>query len=104
MRMSWSSTWERSAEFWLGQAAWRRRREAAENLPHDATPLGGKADLGNSRCRRTLCADGTVSESIVLATGNNGREITGAELEAWVESFPIDGPGVMRVRRLPLPE
>src|SRR5580700_7786298 len=62
-----------------------------------------KLDLKSSSCQRTLCADGTVSESIVLVRGNNGREVTYAELEEWVESFPIDGPGVVRVRRLPPP-
>ena len=47
-------------------------------------PAGrAKLDLENSACRRTLCADGTVSESIVLVTGNNGREITDNELETF---------------------
>jgi hypothetical protein len=51
-----------------------------------------------------LCADGTVSESIVLVRGNNGREVTDAELEEWVESFPIEvDDGRIRPRRLPPP-
>ena len=61
----------------------------------------GKIDLAKSPCHRTLCGNGTVSESIVRVAGNNSREITDAELEEWVEISPIDGQGVMRVRRLP---
>jgi hypothetical protein len=50
-------------------------------------------------------AHGTVSESITLATGNDGREVTDGELDDWVDRFPIEVPdGRMRVRRLPPPE
>jgi hypothetical protein len=68
-------------------------------------PVGrGPVDLGNSCCQRTLCADGTVCESITLVAGDNGREITEDELEQWVESFPIEVPdGRIRPRRLPPP-
>jgi len=68
-------------------------------------PAGlNKPDLANSTCRRTLCPNGTVSESIVLAAGHGGREITDDELEEWVESFPIETEGgPIRVRRLPPP-
>jgi len=52
-------------------------------------PTGrGKIDLENSSGQRTLCADGTVSESIVLVAGNTGRNSTNNELEEWFESFP----------------
>jgi hypothetical protein len=70
------------------------------------SPVGGRADLENSWCRRTLCADGTVSESIFLVGGHNARQITDAKLEAWIDSFPIEVPdGCIRpTRRLPSPE
>jgi hypothetical protein len=71
-------------------------------------PLSGKAELEKSTCR---CADGTVSETIVLAPGKNGREITDAELEEWVAGFPLElynGPirptRLPRVRPFPPPE
>jgi hypothetical protein len=67
-------------------------------------PLDGKVDLANSTCQRTLCADGSVSESLVLFSGNKAREITDDELEEWVGGFPIEVPdGRIRPRRLPPP-
>jgi hypothetical protein len=43
-----------------------------------------------------------VNENVVLAPGNNGRELTDDELDRWVASFPIeeqeDG-----IRPVPLP-
>jgi hypothetical protein len=47
-----------------------------------------KIDLENSSCQRTWCADGTVSEHIVLVAGSNGRDLTDVELEEWVAGFP----------------
>jgi len=65
-------------------------------------PLGRKAELGKSTCRRFLCADGTVSETIVLAPGENGHKITDAELEEWIAGFPIElYNGPVRPTRLP---
>jgi len=40
-------------------------------------------------CRRTLWPDGTVFENVVLGTTSDGRELTGAELDNWVDTFPI---------------
>ena len=60
--------------------------------------------LEGATCRRTLCSDGTVSESVVLGESLDGRELTDAELDAWVATFPIEAPdGVIRPRRLPPP-
>lgn len=57
--------------------------------------------METSTCQRTRCADGPVSEGIVLVAGNNGREITDNELEEWAESLPIEmGDG--RIRPMPL--
>jgi len=56
-------------------------------------PPGRDLDLDNSWCQRTLCADGTVSESITLATGHDGREVTVEEVEEWIATFPIRGGG-----------
>ena len=64
-------------------------------------PTSRKAELEKSTCRRFLCADGTVSENIVLAPGKNGREITDAEPEEWIESFPIERQASFRSGRLP---
>jgi hypothetical protein len=50
-------------------------------------PTSGKAELEKSTCRRFLCADGTVSENIVLAPGKNGREITLPHRKAGGLSF-----------------
>ena len=44
-------------------------------------PSGRELDLEYSSCRRTLCADGTVYESITLATGHDGRKVTDEELK-----------------------
>jgi|SRR5580658_2758009 hypothetical protein len=60
--------------------------------------------LEGATCYRDLCADGTVSECIVLGTSSNGRAITDDELETWVESFPIEVPdGRMYLRPIPPP-
>ena len=63
---------------------------ATESLPNKTRPLGRELDLENSTCQRTLCADGTVSESIVLVAGNQGRELSDNDLEEWVAGFPIE--------------
>lgn len=47
-------------------------------------------DLANSTCRRTLWPNGTVCENVVLATGNNGGELTQEQLDKWVASFPVE--------------
>ena len=49
-----------------------------------------KQDLENSTCRRTLWPNGTVSDSVELGTGSNGREVTDGELDQWVASFPVE--------------
>jgi hypothetical protein len=60
--------------------------------------------LDNSWCQRTLCADGTVSESITLATGHDGREVTVEEVEEWIATFPIEvADGRIHMRPLPPP-
>jgi hypothetical protein len=65
-------------------------------------PSSRELDLENSWCQRTLCADGTVSESITLATGTDGREVTDEELDEWIATFPIEVPdGRIHLRRLP---
>ncbi len=66
-------------------------------------PSGGVVDLANSSCQRTLCADGSISEHIVLVAGENGRQITDSELEAWIETFPAETNPGFRPCRLPRP-
>ena len=46
--------------------------------------------LENATCRRTLCPNGTVLESVEFTTSSNDRELTQAELDTWVASFPVD--------------
>lgn len=58
-----------------------------------------KPDLENSTCRRTLWPNGTVSEMVCLGTSSNGRELTDAELDEWVTSFPIEAAPT-RVKQL----
>jgi hypothetical protein len=60
-------------------------------------------DLEKSSCQRTLCADGSISEHIVLVEGENGREISDSELEAWIETFPAEANPSFRPCRLPPP-
>ena len=46
--------------------------------------------------------DGTLFESVKFSRSSNGGELTDAELEAWIESFPVEVPdGRIRTRRLP---
>ena len=45
------------------------------------------------------CGSGTVFENVVLETSSDGREITDAELGAWVASFPIEVGVRERARR-----
>jgi hypothetical protein len=49
-------------------------------------------DLENSTCRRTLWPNGTVAETVELATGSNSRELTDDELDKWIASFPVEAP------------
>jgi hypothetical protein len=58
--------------------------------------------LEGATCRRTLCPNGTVMESVEFSTSSNGRELTDAELDAWVASFPIE-PIADGIRLRPLP-
>ena len=59
---------------------------------HDATLTSLDADHGVGGLAVAAAFVGAVSESIVLFTGSNGREITDNELEEWIESFPIEVP------------
>jgi hypothetical protein len=60
-------------------------------LPRNDRPTGRvNLDLKTSSRQRTLCADGTVPDRIVLVAGSNGRELTDAKLEEWVAGFPIE--------------
>jgi len=62
------------------------------------------ASLEGASCSRTLCQDGTVSESIVLGLSGTGRGITDDELEQWIFRFPIEVPdGRIHVRHIPPP-
>jgi hypothetical protein len=69
-----------------------------QNLPHHDTPpwrQGGKTDLENSWCQRTLCADGTVSGSIFLVGGNNAARSPTTSWSSGSPAFPIEvGIGV----------
>ena len=47
----------------------------------------GATSLENARCKRTLCADGTLTELVELA-GND--EVAPDELDNWVASFSIE--------------
>ena len=46
--------------------------------------------LENATCRRTLCPNGTVLESVEFTTSSNGRELTQEELDRWLASFPVE--------------
>ena len=68
-------------------------------------PPGRELDLENSWCQRTLCADGAICESVTLATGNHGREVSGEELDDWIATFPIEvADRRIHMRQLPPPE
>jgi|HubBroStandDraft_6_1064221.scaffolds.fasta_scaffold35516_2 hypothetical protein len=47
-----------------------------------------QVNLANSSCKRTLGADGILMEMVEL--GGNVESMTDAELDAFVESFPIE--------------
>jgi hypothetical protein len=79
----------------------RLRRLEDEFGPADGNPRGerwrlvvrlaGKMfDSAGPTCRRTLCPNGTVLESVEFTTSSNDRELTQAELDTWVASFPVD--------------
>ena len=52
---------------------------------------GAKSSLEDATCRRTLWPDGTLFEMIEFHTHNEGPdELTDAELDRWLESFPVD--------------
>ena len=65
--------------------------------------LGHEPGLEQATCRRTLWPDGTVFENAVLGTRSDGRELTDAELDAWVASFPIEEEHGIRPMPLPPP-
>ena len=46
--------------------------------------------LAGATCRRTLCPNGTVLESVEFRTSSNGPELTQEELDKWVASFPVE--------------
>jgi len=46
--------------------------------------------LEGATCRRTLCPNGTVLESVEFRTSSNGPELTQGELDEWVASFPVE--------------
>ena len=52
--------------------------------------LDRQPGLEGDVCRRTLLPNGIVNENIVLGTSRNGRELTAAELDAWVATFPTE--------------
>jgi hypothetical protein len=54
-------------------------------------------------CGRMLLPDGTVSENVVLGTSGSGRELTDAELDEWVASFPIEEENGIQWMPLPPP-
>ena len=55
--------------------------------------LAGKMfDSESATCRRTLCPNGTVLESVQFRTSRNGPELTQEELDMWVASFPVETP------------
>ena len=58
--------------------------------------------LENATCRRTLCPNGTVLESVEFSTRSNGRELTQEDLDRWVASFPIE-PMQTGIRHVALP-
>ncbi len=58
-------------------------------VPYDPLRLmDGKADLAKSACYRTLCADGSISESVGLAGCANARPVADDEVEDWIPSYP----------------
>ena len=52
--------------------------------------LDRNPDLEGATCRRTLCPNGTVLESVEFTTRNDDRELTQEELDKWVASFPVE--------------
>ena len=51
---------------------------------------GSKPSLGDATCKRTVCPDGTLLEMVRLNNHDEGpAELTGEELDRWVESFPV---------------
>ena len=78
------------------------QHRALKATPHRLIRLDRVPGLEGATCRRTWWPDDTVNENVVLAPGNNGRELTDDELDRWVASFPIeeqeDG-----IRPVPLP-
>jgi hypothetical protein len=52
---------------------------------------GSEPSLEDATCRRTLWSDGTLFEMIEFNAHNTGPdELTEEELDAWLESFPVD--------------
>lgn len=86
----------------LTQATALARGGPSETFRAMLQPTGRGLDLENSTCQRTLCADGSVSESVMLATGNDGREATDEDLDQWIATFPIE-PFSTKLCIVPLP-
>lgn len=52
----------------------------------------GAPVLENATCRRTLCPDGTVMESVEFHTSSDSPELTQEELDESVAGFPVETP------------
>jgi hypothetical protein len=51
----------------------------------------GPLNLANSTCRRTLCRNGVLIESVTLDGSRN--ELSAEELKEFIEGFPIEDIG-----------
>jgi hypothetical protein len=50
---------------------------------------GARPSLEGATCRRTLCPDGTLLETVAYTKHNDGPDLTDEEIEQWIESFPV---------------
>ena len=51
----------------------------------------GRHCLEHSTCKRTLCSNGTLMEMIRFGRCDcRSHDLTEEQLEAWVESFPVE--------------
>ena len=67
-----------------------RRREAGtgETFRLLVRSVVGQTDLAKSRCKRTLCAGGSLWEIVHL--NGSGTDLSEGELERFIASFPIE--------------
>lgn len=64
--------------------------KSRERLRLVVMPAGvSHPDLEGATCQRTLCANGTLLESVRIRKSNNGPELTPEEFDNWVASFPV---------------